>query len=29
MMDTIERDQHYLPEITDTLRRALEQLNDD
>ena len=26
MLDTIERDAHYLPEITDTLRRALEAL---
>jgi hypothetical protein len=24
MLDTIERDAHYLPEITDTIRRALE-----
>jgi len=23
MLDTIERDAHYLPEITDTIRRAL------
>jgi len=28
MLGTIERDAHYLPEITDTIRRALEQLND-
>ena len=26
MLDTIERDAHYLPEITDTIRRALEAL---
>ena len=26
MLGTIERDAHYLPEITDTIRRALEQL---
>ncbi len=26
MLSTIERDAHYLPEITDTIRRALEQL---
>mgnify|MGYP006291770691 CR=1 FL=1 len=25
MLDTIERDQRYLPEITDTIRQALEQ----
>jgi hypothetical protein len=24
MLGTIERDAHYLPEITDTIRRALE-----
>ena len=29
MLDTIERDAHYLPEITDTIRRALEALPDD
>ena len=29
MLDKIERDQIYLPEITDTLRRALEALPDD
>jgi hypothetical protein len=28
MVGAIERDAHYLPEITDTIRRALEQLND-
>ena len=28
MLGTIERDAHYLPEITDTIRRALEQLDD-
>jgi hypothetical protein len=28
MLGTIERDGHYIPEITDTIRRALEQLND-
>ena len=28
MLSTIERDAHYLPEITDTIRRALEALND-
>jgi hypothetical protein len=28
MLGTIERDAHYLPEITDTIRRALEALND-
>jgi len=28
MLGTIERDAHYLPEITDTIRHALEQLND-
>jgi hypothetical protein len=28
MLGTIERDAHYLPEITDTIRRALNQLND-
>jgi hypothetical protein len=28
MLSTIERDARYLPEITDTIRRALEQLND-
>jgi hypothetical protein len=26
MLGTIERDAHYLPEITDTIRRALESL---
>ena len=26
MLGTIERDAHYIPEITDTIRRALEQL---
>jgi hypothetical protein len=26
MLDTIERDAHYIPEITDTIRRALEAL---
>ena len=26
MLGTIERDAHYLPEITDTIRRAIEQL---
>ncbi len=26
MLGTIERDGHYIPEITDTIRRALEQL---
>ena len=29
MVGTIERDAHYLPEITDTIRRALEALPDD
>jgi hypothetical protein len=29
MLSTIERDAHYLPEITDTIRRALEQLPED
>jgi hypothetical protein len=29
MLGTIERDAHYLPEITDTIRRALEALPDD
>jgi hypothetical protein len=29
MLGTIERDAHYLPEITDTLRRALEALPND
>ena len=29
MLDTIERDAHYLPEITDTIRRALEALPND
>jgi hypothetical protein len=29
MLSTIERDAHYLPEITDTLRRALEALPND
>jgi len=28
MLGTIERDAHYLPEITDTIRRALEELPD-
>jgi hypothetical protein len=28
MLGTIERDAHYIPEITDTIRRALEQLDD-
>jgi hypothetical protein len=28
MLGTIERDAHYLPEITDTIRRALNQLSD-
>ena len=28
MLSTIERDAHYLPEITDTIRRALEALDD-
>jgi len=28
MLGTIERDAHYLPEITDTIRKALEQLDD-
>jgi hypothetical protein len=28
MLGTIERDAHYLPEITYTIRRALEQLDD-
>jgi hypothetical protein len=28
MLGTIERDAYYLPEITDTIRKALEQLND-
>ena len=27
MLGTIERDAHYLPEITDTIRRALEDSN--
>ena len=27
MLGTIERDAHYLPEITDTIRKALEQLD--
>lgn len=27
MLDTIERDAHYLPEITDTIRRALEPID--
>jgi hypothetical protein len=26
MLGTIERDAHYIPEITDTIRRALEAL---
>jgi hypothetical protein len=29
MLGTIERDGHYIPEITDTIRRALEELPDD
>jgi hypothetical protein len=29
MLGTIERDAHYLPEITNTIRRALEALPDD
>jgi hypothetical protein len=28
MLGTIERDAHYIPEITDTIRRALETLDD-
>jgi hypothetical protein len=28
MLGTIERDGHYIPEITDIIRRALEQLPD-
>jgi hypothetical protein len=28
MLGTIERDAHYLPEITDTIRRAIEALPD-
>ena len=28
MLGTIERDAHYIPEITDTIRRALEALDD-
>jgi hypothetical protein len=28
MLGTIERDAHYLPEITDTIRRALESISD-
>jgi hypothetical protein len=28
MLGTIERDGHYIPEITGTIRRALEQLDD-
>jgi hypothetical protein len=28
MLGTIERDAHYIPEITDTIRQALEALND-
>jgi len=28
MLGTIERDAYYLPEITDTIRKALEQLDD-
>lgn len=27
MLGTIERDAHYIPQITDTIRRALEQLD--
>ena len=29
MLGTIERDAHYLPEITDTIRKALEALPND
>ena len=29
MLGTIERDAHYLPEITDTIRKALEALTND
>jgi hypothetical protein len=29
MLGTIERDAHYIPEITDTIRRALEALPND
>jgi hypothetical protein len=29
MLGTIERDAHYLPEITDVIRRALEALPND
>jgi hypothetical protein len=29
MLGTIERDAHYIPEITDTIRRALESLPND
>jgi len=29
MLGTIERDAHYLPEITDTIRKALEALSND
>ncbi len=29
MLGTIERDGHYIPEITDTIRRALEALPND
>jgi hypothetical protein len=28
MLGTIERDAHYIPEITDTIRRALEGIDD-
>jgi hypothetical protein len=28
MLGTVERDAHYLPEITDTIRKALEALDD-
>jgi hypothetical protein len=28
MLGTIEQSEHFIPEITDTIRRALEQLND-
>jgi hypothetical protein len=28
MLGTIARDGHYIPEITDIIRQALEQLND-
>ena len=29
MLGTVERDAHYIPEITDTIRRALEALPND